>query len=449
MPRLRMENKMKKSIYLLDYESKDGKYYLMSTYSGNIISIDSAKKKKLQNILDISNTDMDRNSPVVVKLVSLGFIIDENVNEFQRVTGERILRSFTENNYLELSIMPTEKCNFRCVYCYENFEKPKMSNTTCDAIIKYVKKHIANHQGLVVSWFGGEPLLAVDVIEKLSEAFIQICKDNHKVYHSSITTNAYLLDLETFEKLRKFHINHFQITVDGDRETHHSQRVLADGRGSFDEIMSNLKTICEHGKGNLWTISLRTNVTNQIIKNIEQFKNDVLRPFREDHRVYIMLRKMWTNNTKEADSLICDDHEFEQFINECQISAHSLYLEYVFSHNMNFMCYAANPNAFVIGSDGMVYKCTCGFYDEINQVGRLRPDGYMALDTAKMSYWVAPRAGNQEKCITCVNYATCVSNGCPYHQDQPCDGKTLDILRYYIPQFFKLAQKSEDLSDLI
>ena len=48
MPRLRMENKMKKSIYLLDYESKDGKYYLMSTYSGNIISIDSAKKKKLQ-----------------------------------------------------------------------------------------------------------------------------------------------------------------------------------------------------------------------------------------------------------------------------------------------------------------------------------------------------------------------------------------------------------------
>ena len=135
MPRLRMENKMKKSIYLLDYESKDGKYYLMSTYSGNIISIDSAKKKKLQNILDISNTDMDRNSPVVDKLVSLGFIIDENVNEFQRVTGERILRSFTENNYLELSIMPTEKCNFRCVYCYENFEKPKMSNTTCDAII--------------------------------------------------------------------------------------------------------------------------------------------------------------------------------------------------------------------------------------------------------------------------------------------------------------------------
>jgi len=35
------------------------------------------------------------------------------------------LRHF-RSNYLNLIILPTEACNFRCTYCYETFENKKM-----------------------------------------------------------------------------------------------------------------------------------------------------------------------------------------------------------------------------------------------------------------------------------------------------------------------------------
>lgn len=435
---------MKKSMYIVDYESKNGKYYMMHTASGNIVATDIAKKEQLQQILNAPNDYQE--SVVCTKLTDLGFIIADRADEYQIITGKRLLRDFCKNNYLELTIMPTEKCNFRCVYCYENFVKPKMNEDTIDSIIRYVKKNISNRKGLIVSWFGGEPLLAMDVIEKLSNEFIRICKENHKIYSSSITTNAYLLNLEVFEKLRKLRINHFQITIDGYKLIHDKQRVLIGGGGTFDQIIHNLKSICANGKSNLWTISLRTNVTNNTVHNIDQFKKEIIDPFNDDPRIYIMLRKMWTNNTEDADALVCSDQDFEDFVNQCEISETSLYQEYVFAHDMNFMCYASNPNSYVIGSDGKVYKCTYALYDDINQVGQLNRSGEMYLDEEKLSFWIAPRANKQTECITCANYAACVSNGCPYRQKELCQGRTLDVLKYYIPQFFKLAKNSEDLS---
>ena len=435
---------MKKSIYIVDYESEDGKYYMMHTASGNIVAIDVTKKAQLQQILDDPNAHQE--SVVCSKLTDSGFIVPESVNEYQIVTGKHLLRNFCKNHYLELTIMPTEQCNFRCVYCYEDFVKPKMNEETIDSIIRYVEKNISNHKGLVVSWFGGEPLLAMDVIEKLSKAFIRICRENRKIYSSSITTNAFLLNLDAFEKLRKWRINHFQITIDGNKMTHDKQRVQVGGGGTFDQRIYNIKNISENGKSNLWTISLRTNVTNSTVQNIEQFKKEIVDSFNDDPRVYIMLRKMWTNNTDDADALVCSEQDFERFVSQCEISETSLYQEYIFAHDMNFMCYASNPNSYVIGSDGKVYKCTYALYDDINQIGQLKTAGEMCLNEEKLSFWIAPRATNKTECMDCANYAACVSNGCPYRQNELCYGKTLDILKCYIPQFFKLAENAEDLS---
>ena len=67
----------------------------------------------------------------------------------------------TSDKKMSLVIMPTEKCNFKCKYCYETFRKGKMSPAVQDAIINYVKKNIRNHTELAVIWFGGEPLEAL------------------------------------------------------------------------------------------------------------------------------------------------------------------------------------------------------------------------------------------------------------------------------------------------
>jgi uncharacterized protein len=72
----------------------------------------------------------------------------------------------------KLIFLVTEQCNFRCTYCYENFEKGKMSDDVIEGVIKYVEKRGPQLKNLNVHWFGGEPLLALDVIEKLSNQML-------------------------------------------------------------------------------------------------------------------------------------------------------------------------------------------------------------------------------------------------------------------------------------
>lgn len=44
------------------------------------------------------------------------------------------------NQTLELIMMPNEDCNFRCVYCYEDFVKSEMKETVQKGILKYLEK---------------------------------------------------------------------------------------------------------------------------------------------------------------------------------------------------------------------------------------------------------------------------------------------------------------------
>ena len=316
---------MKKSQFIIDYESKNGKYYMLHTQSGNIVSIDREKKFKLYEILN--NLDKNKKHKAVDVLANLGFVVPKSKDEYQLATGDKVIKDI-KNNYLDLIIMPTEKCNFRCVYCYENFEKPKMSKEVQNAIIQFVNKELPRHKGLSVGWFGGEPLLATDVVASLSEAFIELCKKHKKPYRASMTTNGYLLNLETFKKMLHYKINHFQITIDGDKSIHDTQRILVNKKGTFDTIINNLNEIKNNSQSKLWTISLRTNVTTNVIKNIDQFKKDIISNFSNDSRFYIMLRQMWTNNTDEADSIVCTTESFENFVENCNIGYQSLYQEY-------------------------------------------------------------------------------------------------------------------------
>jgi uncharacterized protein len=61
---------------------------------------------------------------------------------------------------LGLIILPTEACNFRCVYCYETFEHGKMNPILVQALKKFITSRISDLSSLSISWFGGEPLCA-------------------------------------------------------------------------------------------------------------------------------------------------------------------------------------------------------------------------------------------------------------------------------------------------
>jgi uncharacterized protein len=87
-------------------------------------------------------------------------------------------------------------------------------------------------------------------------------------------------------------------------------------------------------------------------------------------------------------------------------------------------CYAASPRHFVIGSDGVVYKCTVAFNDPRNHVGRIDAQGNLQLDEARVRLWTRSGEETDADCRACSFRPACQGNLCPLEriegQDKRC-----------------------------
>lgn len=100
---------------------------------------------------------------------------------------------------------------------------------------------IADQQLIADLKKGGEPLLAVDTIDKLSTEFQSICKENHIQYFAGIITNGSLLTREIVKRLNELDVNFYQITVDGSKATHNQRRPLKGGGETYDLILKKIE----------------------------------------------------------------------------------------------------------------------------------------------------------------------------------------------------------------
>jgi|GEM_PF-2125708 len=143
----------------------------------------------------------------------------------------------------------TEQCNLACAECFvtKNVNSlATMSTETLDRIIDLSIKN-SNNNTLTYHFFGGEPLLRFDLIEKavhrINKAVSdkQICKP---VY--AITTNATIV---TNKMIDFFIENDFivGVSVDGNRETHNSLRPFKNGNGSYDNVAKNYGRMAKRG----------------------------------------------------------------------------------------------------------------------------------------------------------------------------------------------------------
>lgn len=435
---------MKFSQLVLIERNTDQYIYGYHTGNGNCFRLSIEKAETLTDMLSCPEK---LPSTVQDKLAELGFLVDEQIDEYKQI--EFMLRQkHYVDSYLELIILPTEQCNFRCIYCYEDFRKPIMTQQTQSNILLYVEREIQKHKGLNVSWFGGEPLLAVSVIKFLSENFIEICRKHKKPYNASITTNGYLLNLQTFEKLREWKINHFQITLDGPSAIHDKQRVLKDGSPTFETILNNLCTIRDYAKGRMWNIALRTNATQPMAEYFDEYIEILNGQFKNDRRFAVQLRKMISYDSKENDKIIIEDNLFTDFRCACSAAEQFVSQEYNMTHGLNYVCYASKPYAFVIGSDGLIYKCTFGFDNPKNQIGSLKTGGDMEIDAAKLAAWLIPDPKKLMKCRRCNFLGACGGVSCPKNVGNAQCKKTISFYLPYLNKFYKIARNACDLTEL-
>ena len=100
-----------------------------------------------------------------------------------------------------------------------------MKPVIIDAIKALITKRFPDLHTLEISWFGGEPLVAKSIIESISLHIIQESQIRSIDYRANITTNGYLLDIETAKRLRELGITFYQKSLDGPQNIHDVTRI--------------------------------------------------------------------------------------------------------------------------------------------------------------------------------------------------------------------------------
>jgi uncharacterized protein len=98
---------------------------------------------------------------------------------------------------------------------------------------------------LVLTFFGGEPLLNMPVLYYLSERLHAAASERGVEILINIITNGLLLSREMVERLKPLGLNGIKVTLDGDRDAHNRSRPLRGGQGTFDRIVANVRQIAD------------------------------------------------------------------------------------------------------------------------------------------------------------------------------------------------------------
>ena len=75
-----------------------------------------------------------------------------------------------------------------------------MTKETEDEIVEYIKKISSKLKSISITWYGGEPLLKQETIDRISTNIIKIADENGIKYFSNIVTNGYLIDNTRWDK---------------------------------------------------------------------------------------------------------------------------------------------------------------------------------------------------------------------------------------------------------
>ena len=161
----------------------------------------------------------------------------------------KLLKYHLNRKMQKLTLQVTQRCNLRCDYCVysgmyltRTHEPKSMTFEVAKLAIDYILEHSVDEKRINFGFYGGEPLLELELIEKCI-AYIS-ARAFHKEVSYSITTNGTLLTPEIFERLVNRDL-HIMVSLDGPKEVHDSARKYEDGRGSFDDIMKNVLQIQE------------------------------------------------------------------------------------------------------------------------------------------------------------------------------------------------------------
>lgn len=314
---------------------------------------------------------------------------------------------------LSLTVAPTMACNFACDYCFQglhNASKP-MEQSVQEQVLNFIGNNISDKKGVHITWYGGEPLLAVPVIESLTGKILDLCENNGCEYNASIVTNGFNLTSAVAARLAQCKISSAQITIDGDAQAHDSRRYLKGGGATFAAIMENLRHVVPENKLNF---NIRVNIdrrNKESIENLLLYLSEQGFGGRENFNVYFAPVDIGIGTAGlNADEVMTLENfstlELDLLKKAVALKLHTPGLPI----RLGSLCGAVRKNSFVILPDGSVHKCWNTVSDSRLSVGNIG-DCQKIYENKLYQNWLTRPLLKYQECYDCLALPQC-AGGC-------------------------------------
>lgn len=275
----------------------------------------------------------------------------------------------------------TDDCNLRCKYCYANGGKQKINMNREIALkaIDYVSKL---NNSFTLQFTGGEPLLAIDLIEEIYE-YIQ--KRGVQV-RLQVQTNGTLIGREMAKKLKAMNMS-VGISLDGMPQINDKNRTYSWGEGSAKDVLKGLNNLNDEGI----KVGLTATVTKDNIVHLSQLIE--LSAFLGNvHGVSFDLYRPMGRGVK-CDFSVCKLEDLKRGVKKAlnkaeeikAIGGHTIHIREVEKVikllkarlKRDKYCYVTTGTSFAVMPDGEVYPCSSfAEYKEFNFGNILDPQFY-------------------------------------------------------------------------
>jgi len=433
---------MKISKYTFLFDNQNNEFYAYNTLSNALLEIDRDSYSLLCKYKDGKNlpeTEFDKELWTVLNANNI--LTDNEEDDFLKYKAS-IMRLRSQQTNMHLTLAPTMDCCFRCHYCFEKYkEKKYMSSDVMDAIVRYVMS-CSKLNYIKITWFGGEPLMAIPQIEEFYDKFSDKWKGT---LISNIITTGYHIDTNAIRVIKKIGVSSVQITLDGMKETHNKVKHLPTGEDVFERVLSNIELLNDLAPE--INIVIRVNLTHENKHEYIQLCKLYSERFKGRKNLGIapafVLDRAASNcdpckikstlfNHKERSEFILDlahkgfDSPFirypEPFFNECAIR--------------NDMAIAFDP-------EGYAYKCWEVIGNKEYAIGKLNDDGILTdiNQTILNRQLYGADTFDDPTCSQCKYLPIC-SGGCPIQriENKFENGHNCNCTFYkgFMPDFLKI-----------
>jgi uncharacterized protein len=229
-----------------------GEVFLMNTLTDAqmVVSADVAELLDACATIDPARLADAESRGALDVLTEHGFVVAGREAD-RRALDDYFRTVKSDTSELHITVLTTLQCNFACDYCFQgdhgdyNKFAQKMTLEMSARVADWIERELdrVRPERLVVTFFGGEPLLNLPVLYDLADRLWAATQARGVRFMNSIITNGLLLTPEIVDRMLTRGLKGVKITLDGDRDTHNRMRPLRGGQGTFDRIVENIRQV--------------------------------------------------------------------------------------------------------------------------------------------------------------------------------------------------------------